>query len=167
MSTTRTLVMDDSTIRRKIERIAWELYERHIDESKIFLVGIAGSGYLLAERIAEAMKRIGAPELQLIELTINKRNPWKDKTMNIDPAELKGSSVIVIDDVLNSGSTLIYGVQHILQTKVKRCTTAVLVDRNHKRFPIKADVKGLSLSTSLREHVEVDLASTPAAAYLE
>ena len=63
--------------------------------------------------------------------------------------------MIVVDDVLNSGRTLIYGVKFFLEVPLKRLTTAVLVNRNHKHFPVKADFKGISLSTSLQEHVSV------------
>lgn len=163
---TRTIVMDEATIRRKIERIAWEIYERHIEEDVIHLVGISGSGHVLAQLIRAALERINAPKTQLHKLEMDKRNPLGEKSIEVDLKELENQSVVVIDDVLESGSTLIYGVHYILGTQVKRCTTAVLIDRNHKRFPIKADVKGLSLSTSLQEHVEVDLTSTPHAAYL-
>ncbi|GGH72367.1 phosphoribosyltransferase [Phaeocystidibacter marisrubri] len=159
--------MDEATIRRKIERIAWEVYERHIEEDVIYLVGITGTGYLLAEMLGASLRQINAPKTVLLELNMDKRNPLGEKSLLGEPKDLTNCSVVVVDDVLNSGSTLIYGVQHILEQEVKRCTTAVLIDRNHKRFPIKADVKGLSLSTSLQEHVEVDLTSTSPAAYLQ
>lgn len=159
--------MDEATIRRKVERIAWEVYERHIEEEVIYLVGITGTGYLLAEMLRESLRQINAPKTELLELKLDKRNPLGEKSLVGESHDLTNCSVVVVDDVLNSGSTLIYGVQHILEQEVKRCTTAVLIDRNHKRFPIKADVKGLSLSTSLQEHVEVDLTSTSPAAYLQ
>ncbi len=80
----------------------------------------------------------------------------------LDRMELSNRCVVLVDDVLNSGATLIYGVQHLLQAPLKRLTTAVLVDRNHKSFPIKADIKGLSLSTSLKDHVDVHFHDTGA-----
>jgi hypothetical protein len=63
--------------------------------------------------------------------------------------------LIVVDDVLNSGTTLIYAVRHFLDVPLTKFKTAVLVDRNHKKYPVKADFKGISLSTSLLEHVRV------------
>lgn len=167
MPATRTQVMDAATIRRKIDRIAWEIYERHIEEKELFLVGIAENGFILAELIGEKLKGISDLKIVLARLEMNKREPHADKTVNLNPEDYRGKSIVVVDDVLNSGSTLLYAVHHLLETEVRRCTTAVLVDRNHKRFPIKADVKGLSLSTSLQEHVEVDLSSGQIAAYLE
>jgi pyrimidine operon attenuation protein/uracil phosphoribosyltransferase len=74
---------------------------------------------------------------------------------------------VLIDDVLNSGTTLIYGVRHFLDVPLKKFKTAVLVDRNHKQYPVKADFKGLSLSTSLRENVQVVLDEKEQYAFLE
>ena len=64
---------------------------------------------------------------------------------------------MLIDDVLNSGTTLIYGVKHFLNVPLKQFKTAVLININHKKYPVKADFKGISLSTSLHEHVEINL----------
>ena len=65
-------------------------------------------------------------------------------------------SLVLVDDVLNSGTTLIYGIKHFLDVPLKQFKTAVLVNRNHKKYPVKADYKGISLSTSIQEHVVVD-----------
>lgn len=166
MTTTRTTVLDPETAKRKIERIAWEIYERHIDEDTLHLVGIADSGYVLAEKIEVILKRISSLNVELIKLSINKKNPSETPGLEGNSTELNDANVVIIDDVLNSGHTLIYAVRHILDSNVKRCTTAVLVDRNHKRFPIKADVKGVSLSTSMQEHVEVEYNGEETTAYL-
>jgi pyrimidine operon attenuation protein/uracil phosphoribosyltransferase len=102
----------------------------------------------------------------LIEIEVNKREPsLEDTRASVAPAELEGAHLVVVDDVLNSGATLLYAVAHFMTAPMGRITTAVLVDRNHKRYPVKADIKGLSLSTGLHERVEVDW-SAPSATYL-
>lgn len=167
MTTTRTTVLDAATAKRKIERIAWEIYERHIDESSVYIIGIAESGYLLAEKVTAILKQISGIDYTLCKLEINKSNPSDDSIVIAGcEAGFDDASVVVMDDVLNSGGTLIYAVKHILNWKVRKCTTAVLVDRNHKRFPIKADVKGLSLSTSMQERVQVEYTDGETTAYL-
>ena len=88
-------------------------------------------------------------------MLLDKKHPLKGTSTSITPEKYTGKAVIVVDDVLNSGLTLIYGVKHFLEVPLKRMTTAVLVNRNHKNFPIKADFKGISLSTSLQEHISV------------
>ena len=89
------------------------------------------------------------------EVYINKQNPLETITTSIASGEYSGKGVVLVDDVLNSGSTLMYGVKHFLEVPLKKFKTAVLVDRNHKQFPIKVDFKGISLSTSSQEHVAV------------
>ena len=85
----------------------------------------------------------------------HKKNPLNDISTSLNFEDYQNKSLVVIDDVLNSGATLMYSVKYFLNTKIKSLKTAVLVDRNHKKYPIKADFKGLSLSTSIQSKVEV------------
>lgn len=160
----RTLILDDARMARTVERMAWQILERHAVGKRLVLAGIRNSGYALAERIqAHLAPHVSA---ELIDLEVNKREPaLSDTRSSIDVASLSGAHIVVVDDVLNSGATLLYGVAHFLTVPVGRITTVVLVDRNHKRYPVKADIKGLSLSTSLHERVEVDWTG-PCATYL-
>lgn len=161
---TRTLILDDARMARTVERMAWQILERHRDGERLVLAGIRNSGYTLAERIAVHLKPHVSADL--IEIEVNKREPsLEDTRASVAPAELEGAHLVVVDDVLNSGATLLYAVAHFMTAQMGRITTAVLVDRNHKRYPVKADIKGLSLSTGLHERVEVDW-SAPSATYL-
>jgi len=87
---------------------------------------------------------------------MNKNNPTDEVSCDCELESLKNQSIILVDDVLYSGTALIYGVGYFLQVPLKQFKTAVLVDRNHKKYPVKADFKGISLSTSLNENVVVD-----------
>ena len=98
---------------------------------------------------------------------MNKKNPLEGVTTSIKSDDYQNKVVVLVDDVLNSGLTLIYGVKHFLEVPLKKLTTAVLVNRNHKNYPIKADFKGISLSTSLQEHVSVDFSEGNYIAYLQ
>lgn len=167
MPQTKTLVLSQDEVVLKIQRIAWEIYEKHFEAEKIILVGIANSGYWLAQELQAVLKSITNQEVVLIEMEIHKKDPLNNPCrLNADIGSLKNQSVVLIDDVLNSGRVLMYGAKHLLDQPLKKLTTAVLIDRNHKRFPIKADVKGLSLSTSLNEHVEVAINKHGAEVYL-
>jgi pyrimidine operon attenuation protein/uracil phosphoribosyltransferase len=160
----RTLILDDARMARTVERMAWQILERHAGAERLVLAGIRNSGYALAERIQAHLNPSVATEL--IDLEVNKREPsLTDTRSSVDVAQLAGAHIVVVDDVLNSGATLLYGVAHFITVPVGRITTVVLIDRNHKRYPVKADIKGLSLSTSLHERVEVDW-SGPCATYL-
>lgn len=167
MPQTKTLVLSQAEVKLKIQRIAWEIYEKHLEADKIILVGIAKSGFWLAKQLQNELKSICEQEIDLVEMEIHKKDPLNNPCrLSANIAGFKNQSVVLIDDVLNSGKVLMYGVKHLLDQPLKTLTTAVLVDRNHKRFPVKADVKGLSLSTSLNELVKVVISGSEAEVYL-
>ncbi len=155
---TKTLILNSKQIEQKINRIAYEIYENNYDEKDIVIAGIAANGYLLAKRIADVLQQISKIKVQLLEISFDKENPFTTAvSIKLSDKELKNKVVILVDDVLNSGKTLIFGAKLFLSAPLKRLTTAVLVDRGHNRYPIKADVVGLSLSTTMQEHITVEL----------
>jgi pyrimidine operon attenuation protein/uracil phosphoribosyltransferase len=160
-------ILSHNEINHKIKRIAYQIYECNVDEKEIILAGIESNGYILAKKLKTAIKKISDIEPVLCKVVINKKDPLTEITTSITPQDYTNKSVILIDDVLNSGTTLIYGVKHFLNVPLKQFKTAVLINRNHKKYPVKADFKGISLSTSLNEHVCVNLEGTVFEAYLE
>ena len=98
---------------------------------------------------------------------MDKRNPLEGVQTDIPTSAYENKALVLVDDVLNSGTTLIYGIKHFLEVPLKKFKTAVLINRNHKKYPVKADFKGLSLSTSLQEHVNVIFENGTAQAVLE
>ena len=165
--TTQNIILNHQQIQHKIRRIAYQIYESNVDEEKIIIAGIDGGGLKFARKIQSVLQEITSAEITLCKMMMDKKNPLESgiKT-SIPEDEYAGESVVLVDDVLNSGTTLVYGVQHFLKTPLKRLKTAVLVNRNHKKYPVKADFKGISLSTSLQEHVEVVFKSKQDAVYL-
>lgn len=157
MSKTRTLILNHQQIEDKIRRIAYQIYESNVDEKEIILAGIETNGFVIAEKLAKILTKISDINVILCKVKMDKKNPRGEITTSLSENEYTNASIVLVDDVLNSGSTLIYGVKHFLNVPLKKFKTAVLVNRNHKRFPIKADFKGLSLSTSLNEHIKIDL----------
>ncbi len=157
-SMTQTLILSSKQIQQKINRLAYEIYENNYDEKEIIIAGIQDNGYMFAKRIADVLKKISPIQIRLIAIKINKKNPLSEEIrVDITDKELKNKVIVLVDDVLNSGKTMIFGAKPFLTTAVKRLITVVLVDRGHNRYPIKADFVGLSLSTTLREHVTVEM----------
>ena len=153
-------ILDHEQIQHKINRIAYQIYEANAEEKEIIIAGIDGGGLLFAKKIAKILDRITEASITLCKVSMDKRNPLgSGVTTSLKESDYMNKSVVLIDDVLNSGTTLIYGVHHFLQTPLKQLKTAVLVNRNHKKYPVKADYKGISLSTSLHEHINVDFRS--------
>lgn len=166
MVTTKNKILDHVQIQQKITRIAYQIYESNSSEKEIILAGISGNGFVFAKKIANTLAKISPLTITLCEVTINKEKPLDPITTNLEPTSYANKSVVLIDDVLNSGSTLIYGVKHFLEVPLKRFKTAVLVNRNHKKYPVKADFKGISLSTSIQEHITVEFTKNSSAVYL-
>ena len=148
-------ILTHTEIDHKIKRIAFQIYETFVEEESIVIAGIASNGYVFAEKIARVLQTIAPLEVILCEVKMNKQNPNSEISTSISKEAYQNKGIVLVDDVLNSGSTLMYGVKHFLEVPVKKFKTAVLVDRNHKKYPIKVDFKGISLSTSSLEHVTV------------
>ena len=157
MENVKTLILSAIQVEQKIQRIAHQILEKNYDEKEIVLIGIANRGYLLAEKINTALQNITKIKVTLHKLKLHKDKPLdNDVDFSTDLDYLNNKSIILIDDVLNSGRTLIYATRYILESKLKYLTTVVLVDRKHRKFPIKANFVGLTLSTTLQEHISVD-----------
>ncbi len=163
----KTIILNHTDIANKIRRIAYQIYEINADEKEIVIAGIEKRGYELAERIAKILESISNVKVQLCSVKINKKSPLEPIKSTLTSEEYSDKSLVLVDDVLNSGSTLMYGVRHFLSVPLKQFTTVVLVDRNHKKYPIKVDFKGLSLSTSIQDSIKVVFSEKGDYAYLE
>ncbi|MCL6294770.1 phosphoribosyltransferase family protein [Jejuia spongiicola] len=157
MTATNNVILNHTEINHKIRRIAFQIYESNVYETEVILAGIDSNGYILAKKLKTALSKISDINPVLCKVSIDKKNPSSEIKTSINQNDYKNKSLVLIDDVLNSGTTLIYGVKHFLNVPLKQFKTAVLVNRNHKKYPVKADFKGISLSTSLHEHVNVVL----------
>ena len=163
----KTIILNNEQIQHKTKRIAYQIYESNINESEIVLAGIKENGFIFAKRIKEALEKISPINVILCEVVINKKKPLDPITTSISSEEYKNKPLILVDDVLNSGTTLIYAAKLFLEVPLKRFKTVVLVNRNHKKYPIKADFKGISLSTSMQEHIYVEFEGKNAQAFLD
>ncbi|MEN9655514.1 MAG: hypothetical protein RL311_422 [Bacteroidota bacterium] len=148
-------ILTHQEIEHKIKRIAYQIYETFVDEEEIVIAGIATNGFIFAQKIADALQEIATLKIALCEVNVNKQHPESAIQTSLSKEDYANKGLILVDDVLNSGTTLIYAVRHFLDVPLTKFKTAVLVDRNHKKYPVKADFKGISLSTSLLEHVRV------------
>ena len=148
-------ILDYQSIKKKIRRISLQILESNIDQDEIIIAGIDVNGFIIAKKISQEISKISEINIKLCKVKIDKKNPLNDISTSLNFEDYQNKSIVVIDDVLNSGATLMYSVKYFLNTKIKSLKTAVLVDRNHKKYPIKADYKGLSLSTSIQSKVEV------------
>ena len=159
-------ILTNSQIKRKIKRISLQIIESNVEEKEVVLAGIEQNGFLLAKELNKMITELSNLNIKLCSLKIDKKNPLNNISTSLNSSEYKNKSIVVVDDVLNSGSTLMYAVKHFLDTELRQLKTAVLVDRNHKKFPIKVDFKGVSLSTSIQNHVKVKFDKNSIEAFL-
>lgn len=161
-----TLVLNDRQINQKLQRIAYEILENNSEDDALYLVGIKGNGYLIAQELFEILKPITEQEIKVAEVSVNKQDPLSEPIrLSVSSEELQGT-LILIDDVINSGKTMQYALMKLLEQPVRKIKTVSLVDRKHRRYPIRCDYVGLTLSTTLQDRVEVVLEKDSSKAYL-
>lgn len=163
----KSIILNNEQIQHKIRRMAYEIYEANINEKEVILAGIQQNGFVFAQKLKDMLTEISPLEVTLCAVVMNKKKPLELVETSLPASAYKNKPLVLVDDVLNSGTTLIYAAKLFLEVPLKRFKTAVLVNRNHKKYPIKADFKGISLSTSLQEHISVEFKDNKAVAYLE
>ncbi|MGB3852681.1 MAG: phosphoribosyltransferase family protein [Tunicatimonas sp.] len=167
------LILDAEQIRRKITRIAYEIYERNFDEEQLLVAGVVERGYRLAERICAVLDRdstftFASQKLQLVRVhPPSSSGTASSVTIDCDEEVFRGKSVVLIDDVMNTGRTLAHCACPFLQYAIRKLEAAVLVNRSHVRFPVSVGYTGYALATTLHEHIEVVLDDKDQAVYLK
>lgn len=165
ISGTRVPIMDKGRIERKLLRMAWQILEHNSDQESISLIGIADNGMHLAARLAQHLEAIGRLRVNTLRLDLNKRSP-SDSPIVLSQ-EIRDKSLVLVDDVANSGKTLLYALKPLMESVPERILIAVLVERKHKSFPVAPDIIGQRVATTLQEHILVTIEGGEIAAYLE
>ena len=151
-------VLNDYQIKQKIQRLSYEILENNLDEEEVILVGINNNGYGFAKLLFESLTAISDKKVVLSKIKLNPAQPLDFPIeSDLNETELVNKSIIVIDDVANTGRTIFYAFKVFMNILVKKIEVAVLVDRKHKMFPIKVDYVGLSLATTVQENIKADL----------
>ena len=164
MSKGNNLILDHDAVIKKLERISHQIIEDNYNEDLLTLVGVSKKGYQLAQFFQKILS--DKFKIDLIKIELNKTEPTKDN-ITISPTKtLQNKKVILIDDVLNTGKTLMYAAAFLTNMNIYSMKTIVLVDRRHRSFPIRADWVGLTLSTTLQEHISVEIKKNKCEVYL-
>ena len=151
-------ILDAVTINQMIKRMSFEILERNYDASHLYLAGINNNGYLFAKILSKELKKLTDKEIELVRLRLNPADPVsEDISIESHSQQMKTKPIIIVDDVANTGRTLFYAFKPFLNELYKKIEVAVLVDRKHKSFPVHVDYVGISLATTLKEQIKVDL----------
>ncbi len=155
MPSTKKYILDQATAEKKMRRMALEIIENNIDETGIILAGVRESGTVVARHMQELLGEISPVKTELISITLDKREP-KEVTLSKE-MDFTNKVIILVDDVANSGKTLLYALKPFLAFHPKKIQMLVLVERSHNSFPVHPDYVGLSVSTTLQEHIYVEV----------
>ena len=149
-------ILTGQEIQQKLVRLAHQMIENIWDQEIIYIGGIVGNGYIMAKELTTIIMANSSVQVNCFEIIINKDQPWSEAiVLSIDQSLLKNATIFLVDDVLNSGKTMQYALVKFLEQPTKSIKTVAMVDRKHRRYPIKADFVGLSLSTTLSDRVEI------------
>lgn len=155
--TEKKYILDKETAYKKLQRISLEIAENIDAETELVIIGIAGNGSLLAKLAVEMLKPYTA-NISVINARLNKKQP-EDVVFDVE-VDFNNKHIILIDDVSNSGKTLLYALKPLLEFHPKKIQTLVLVERMHKQFPVKPDYVGLSVATTLQDNIVVEVSDT-------
>ena len=150
----KTEVLDQDQILRICNRFAFQILENSIHSDVIHIIGIKEKGFDIAKIVERELKSITKKNISLSSIKIDKKNP-KDSVLSDSNLNKNIDTIFLIDDVLNTGKTLIYSLSFLLKFNFKSIKAWVLIDRNHKQFPIKVDYKGISLSTNINDNIKL------------
>jgi pyrimidine operon attenuation protein/uracil phosphoribosyltransferase len=151
------MILDKSTAEKKMRRMAMEIAERNHDKTSLILIGIKENGIFIASKIAEFLMPNFAGEIVIIELSMDKRNPGE--IVLSKSIDFNNKSILLIDDVANSGSTMLYAMKPLLEFHPAQIETVILVERTHKKFPVAVNYVGLSVATTQQENIIVEVES--------
>ena len=154
-------ILDKPQIQQKIKRLAIEILENNFEEKTIVLAGVNNKGTSFSRLLEEELRKITSIKIQQVKIKLNPANPLSNPIELDTPVEsLKGKTIIVIDDVANTGRTIFYACKPLLEIIPKKLEVAVLVDRKHKMFPINPKYVGVSLATTLKEEIDLQIVDT-------
>ncbi|MFL5809856.1 MAG: phosphoribosyltransferase family protein [Flavisolibacter sp.] len=151
----KNLVLDRESISRKLRRMAFEIAEQNIDEKQLIIAGIEGNGEIVARCLVKDLNEVASIHTDVVAIRLNKKDPFEvsfDRSIDLD-----NKVIIIVDDVANTGRTMLYALKPFLNAHPKKIQTLVLVERSHKLFPIQTDYSGLSIATTLQEHIAVEV----------
>ena len=151
-------ILNERQITQKIKRLAIEILEHNFGEPELILAGINNNGMVFSELLMQELTKISNMPITVTRIQLNPANPLKsDIILEMPPEQVTDKVLIIVDDVANTGRTIFYAIKPILEVLPKKVEVAVLVDRSHKSFPIRVDYYGLSLATTLKNNIDVQI----------
>ncbi len=157
-------ILTKKQIENKILRMSFQIIEDNLDEKELYLIGLENNGFTIAKKIKKHITNKSQIKIKVIKMSLDKKE--NQNTHLSKEIESKEKTIILIDDVLKSGETIIHAIKEILNFNVKKIKTAILINRNHNIFPVGVNYVGLELSTTLEEHIKISFEKENIGAFL-
>lgn len=167
MTANKHYILVEQTAQKKMQRMALEILENNAGETELIIAGIDGGGTIVARTMHDLLKQLDNNlTLHLANISLNKRQP--EEVLISPELDYNNKVVIVVDDVANSGRTLLYALKPLLNWHPKKIQTLALVGRHHNSFPVYPDYVGMELATTMEDHIYVEVdGNTVKGAYLQ
>tara|TARA_B100001250_G_C19235553_1_gene544204 strand:+ start:64 stop:549 length:486 start_codon:yes stop_codon:yes gene_type:complete len=157
-------ILTKEQIENKILRISFQIIENNLEEKELYLIGLESNGFTIAKKIEKHITNKSHIKTKTIKMSLEKKE--KNNANFSEKIKSKNKTIILIDDVLKSGETIIYAIRELLKFNIKKLKTAILINRNHNIFPVGVNYVGLELSTTLEDHIEVSFKKENTGAFL-
>ncbi len=148
-------ILSAEVANKKLHRMALQVVEENYNEAQLILIGIKAHGTVIAEKISHYIKDNFTGDVMVLELSMDKKHP-SVITLSAE-LDFNDKTIVLIDDVANTGRTMLYALKPLLEQFPKKIQTLALVERTHKSFPVDVDYVGLSVSTTTDEHIVVEV----------
>ena len=166
MATSRNYILDEAVAEKKLRRMALEILENNYEEKELIIAGIRENGSVIARNIQKMLDELGNIQTRIMNIALDKKRPG---AINLSESfDFNDKVILLVDDVANSGKTLLYALKPFLEFQPKKIQTLVLVERSHNSFPVHPDYSGICIATTLQEHIYVEVENdTVIGAYLQ
>lgn len=152
----KSLILNHAQISLKLDRMAWQIIEELFNEKHIVLIGLVDKGTDVALKIKQRLEKYSSIQIELLTIVLDKENVFSSKITLENSERITDKAVVLVDDVLNSGITMAIALKETLKYQPKSIKTAVLANRDHHKFPIQANFVGISLATTVKEHISYE-----------
>ena len=158
------VLLSDKKINIILNRLCYQLIERHGNFSNVILIGLQPRGTLLLDRLIKILIKYGIAEIRTGKLDTTffrddfrrSKIPLSANTTVMDQS-VEGKDVVLIDDVLFTGRSIRSALTAIdTYGRPKSIELLVLVDRRFSRhLPIQPDYLGAQIDALQGDKVKV------------
>jgi pyrimidine operon attenuation protein / uracil phosphoribosyltransferase len=152
-------VMNSDEIVVAVESLADQIAADVSDLTNVYLIGVVSHGAVLATRVRDVLEKKSGTRAPCAAVDVYRSQEAIQELDGGAPFGVEGRTIVIVDDVINSGWTVQRAMTMIWQYgRPAAVRLAVLIDRGHRAVPIRPNYVGKNIPTSASERVQVRLA---------